>query len=111
MFRTKVTISLLEVILGLRQPLYPVLDLQVELRLMKWSQMIPHTQKHRDRHQKQVSSMFRTKVTISLLEVVLGLLQPLHHFLDLQVDLRLMKMVPNDFPWPKTLGLTPKTSL
>ena len=55
--------------------------------------------------------MFRTKVTISLLEVVVGLLQLLHPVLDLQVDLRLMNMVPNDVPWPKTLGLTPKTSL
>ena len=55
--------------------------------------------------------MFRTKVTISLLEVGLGLLQPLHPVLDLQVDQRLMKMVPNDSPWPKILGLTPKTSL
>ena len=38
--------------------------------------------------------MFRTKVTILLLEVVLGLLQPLHHVLVLQVDLRFLKMVP-----------------
>ena len=38
--------------------------------------------------------MFRTKVIISLLEEVLGLLQPHHAFLDLQVDLRLLKMVP-----------------
>ena len=49
-------------------------------------------------------SKTRTKVTISLLEVevVLGLLQPLHLVIDLQVGLRLLKMVPNDFPWPKT---------
>ena len=40
--------------------------------------------------------------TVSLLEVVLGLLQPLHPVLDLQVGLRLLEMVPNDFPWPKT---------
>ena len=39
-----------------------------------------------------------TKVTI----LSLGLLQPLHPVLDLQVSLRLLKMVPNDFPWPKT---------
>ena len=73
--------------------------------------LIRGPQERRHRHQKQVSSMCRTRVTISLLEVVLGLLQPLHHFLDLQVDLRLIKMVPNDLPWPKTLGLTPKTSM
>ena len=52
-----------------------------------------------------------TKVTISLLEVVLGLLQPLDPVLDLQIDLRLLKMVPNDSPYPKTLGLIPKTIL
>ena len=40
--------------------------------------------------------------TISLLEVVLGLLKPLHPVLDLQVGVRLLKMVPKDFPWPKT---------
>jgi hypothetical protein len=43
--------------------------------------------------------MFRTEVTISLLEVLLGLLQPLHPILDLQVELRLMKMIPNDLPY------------
>ena len=85
MFRTKVTISLLEVVLGLVQPLHPVLDLQIHLRLLKWSQMIPHTQKHWVQHQNQVSSMFRTKVTISLPEVVLGLLQPFHPVLDLPI--------------------------
>ena len=91
----------------------------------KWSQMIPITQKHRDRCQKQVFRVFRTKITISLhevilrllqplhsvldlqtqfhnlLEIVFGLLQPLHHVLDLWVDLRFLKIVPNDFPWPK----------
>ena len=55
--------------------------------------------------------MFRTKVIISLLEEVLGLLQPLHLVLDLQIDLRLTKMVPNDSPYPKTWGLTPKSSV
>ena len=44
--------------------------------------------------------MFRTKVTISILEVILGLLQPLHPVLELWVELRLMEMVPNDFPFP-----------
>ena len=39
---------------------------------------------------------------VSLLEVVLGLLQPLHPVFDLQVGVILLKMVPNDFPWPKT---------
>ena len=48
--------------------------------------------------------MFRTKVTISLLEVVLGLLQPLNPVIGLQSDLRLKKMVLNDSPYPKTWG-------
>ena len=52
--------------------------------------------------------MFRTKVTISLLKIILGLLQPLHSVLDLQINLRLVKMVPNDSLCPKTLGQTPK---
>ena len=67
----------------------------------KWSQMISHGPKHGVRHQNQVSSMFRSKVIISLLEVVLGLLHPLHLVIDLQVGLRLLKMVPNDFSWPR----------
>ena len=48
--------------------------------------------------------MFRTKLIISLLEVVLDRLQPLHPVLDLQINLRLLKMAPNDFPYPKTWG-------
>ena len=39
---------------------------------------------------------------VSLLEVVLGLLQLLHPVLDLQVSLRRLKLITNDFPWPKT---------
>ena len=73
--------------------------------------MIRHTPKLGVQHLNQVSSMFRTKVIISLHEDVLGLLQPLHLVLDLQIDLRLTKMVPNDSPYPKTWGLTPKSSV
>ena len=35
-------------------------------------------------------------------EVILDLLQPLQPILDLQVNLRRLKMVPNDSPYPKT---------
>ena len=45
MFRTKVTISLLEVLLGLLQHLHPVLDIQVNLDSWRWSPMIFHIQK------------------------------------------------------------------
>ena len=37
-------------------------------------------------------------------EVILDLLQPLQPILDLQVNLRLLEMVPNDSPYPKTWG-------
>ena len=77
----------------------------------QWSQMISHGQKHSIWQQIQVSSMFRTKVTILLLEVVLGLLQPLHPVLDLQINLILLKMLPNDSSYLKTWGLTQKSSL
>ena len=68
----------------------------------KWFQMISHGQKHGSRSQIQVSRRLRTEVIVSLLDVVLGLLQPLHPVHDLQVGLRLLKMVPNDCPCPKT---------
>ena len=38
-------------------------------------------------------------------------LRPLHTVLGLQVDLRLLKLIPNDSPCPKTWGLTPKPCL
>ena len=97
--------SLLEVILGLLQPLHSV-DLWSEADESgpKWFP-IP---KNIGMDTKNKSPAW---VTISLLEVIFGLLQPLHPLLDLQVGLRLLKMVPNDFPWPKTWCLTPKSSL
>ena len=64
--------------------------------------MIPHTQKHGVRHQNQVSSIIASKVRNILLEVVLDLLQPLHPILDIQVNLRVLKIIPNDSPYPKT---------
>ncbi len=47
--------------------------------------------------------MFRTKVIISILEEVLGLLQPLHPVLELQINLWLTKMVPYDSPCQKNM--------
>ena len=72
------------------------------------SELIPHTNKHGVWHQNQVSSMARSKVRNFLLEVVLDLLHPI---LDIQVNLRPLKMVPNDSPCQKTWGLTPKPCL
>ena len=54
------------------------------------------------------SSTFWTKVTISLLEVVQGLLQPLHTYLGLQIDLRFLKMAPMISPDPKNIGFDTK---
>ena len=45
-----------------------------------------------------------------LREVLLDLLQPVQSVLSLQVNLRVLKMVPNDSPYPKTWGLK-KTGL
>ena len=68
------------------------------------SQMVSHNQKPEGWNQNYVSSMNRTKVTISLHEVILGLLQTLHPVLGLQIDLRLLKIVSNDSPYPKTFN-------
>ena len=43
-------------------------------------------------------------------EVLLDLLQPIQAVLSLQVNLRVLKIVPNDSPYPKTWGLK-KTGL
>ena len=111
MFKVKVRHFLHEMVLDLLHPIFyfPIWD-QI-LRLLK---MVPSDYswpKTLDLSPKTFSTMFRTKVTISCLQVVLGLLQPLDPVLDLQINLRLLKMVPNDFSYPKTWGLTPKSSL
>ena len=64
--------------------------------------MITHTQKPGVWKKKQVSRMLLTEL---LHEVLLDLLQPVQLVLDLQVNLRLLEMVPNDSPYPKTWGL------
>ena len=46
-----------------------------------------------------------------LREVLLDLLQPVQSVLSLQVNLGPLKMVPNDSPCPKTLGLKKIKSL
>ena len=45
--------------------------------------------------------MLRSQVRISLLEVLLDLLQPLHPVLGLQVDLRLLNIVSKDSLYSK----------
>ena len=108
MFRTKVIFSLLEEVLGLLQPLHPVLELQIDLWLTK---MVPYDSPCQKTWCVTPKLSLRTKVIISLLEEVLGLLQPLHPVLELQIDLWLTKMVPYDSPCQKTWCVTPKLSL
>ena len=74
-FRTKVTMSCLQVVLGLLHQLGPVLDLQINLRFLKLVWNDSPNPKTLVWYQNYVSSTIRTKVTISLHEVVLGLLQ------------------------------------
>ena len=108
MFRTKVIISILEEVLGLLQPLHPVLELQIDLWLTK---MVPYDSPCQKTWCVTPKLSLRTKVIISLLEEVLGLLQSLHPILELQIDLWLTKMVPYDSPCQKIWGVTPKLSL
>ena len=68
--------------------------------------MISQGPKHGFRSQNQVSKRLRTKFIVSLLEVVLGLLQPLHPVLDLQVCVRLGSKW---FPMAKNLEFDTKT--
>ena len=98
MFRTKVIFSLLEEVLGLLQLLHPVLELQIDLWLTK---MVPYDSPCQKTWCVTPKLSLRTKVIISLLEEVLGLLQSLHPVLELQIDLWLTKMVPYDSPCKK----------
>ena len=68
----------------------------------KWFQMISHGQKHGSRSQIQVSRRLRTKFTVSLLEVVHGLLPASHTHLPLPTNRRLLKLVPHDCRQHKT---------
>ena len=61
--------------------------------------MIPHTKKPGVK--KTPKSLECLEVEL-LLEVLLDLLQPVQPVLSLQVNLRLLEMVSNDSPYPKT---------
>ena len=77
----------------------------------KWTQMISHDHKHWVWYKKQLSIMSRTKVSISILEVILGFLQPRHHVLALHVDLNVMEVIPNNFPKNRDIIDTKNESL
>ena len=102
MFRTNDSNLLLKLV---RTSYISFLTFRSILGLWKWSQMIPHTQKPGVRHQNQVSIMFRTKVRNFLLDMVLDLLHPI---LNLQVNLRHLKMVSKWFPIPKNIWFDTK---
>ena len=61
--------------------------------------MIPHTKKPAVK--KNPKSLECLEVEL-LLEVLLDLLQPVQAVLRLHVNLRLLEMVSNDSPYPKT---------
>ena len=92
--------SLLEVVLGLPQPLHPDLGYQIVQRFLKMVSMISQTQKHWVWYQNYFSCTIRTKVTISLHEVGLALLQATHPDLDLRINLRLRIA----YKYPKPAG-------
>ena len=99
MFRTKFITSLLEVVLGLLQPLQPVLHLQINVRFLK---MVPNEspyQKPLVWYQNQVSHMIRTQFISSCHDAILGLLQTPHPVRDLQFEMRHLKMVPKHWVW------------
>ena len=76
-------------------------------------QIISYAPKHWFWCQNHAFSMLRSCITpqvrISHLEVLLDLLQPHHPVLVLQVNLRLLKMVQNDSPYPKTICFDTRT--
>ena len=88
-------------ILVLLLPIQPVLGLQVIRRLLE---MVPNDSPYPKTwglEKKQVSRMLLTEL---LHEVLLDLLQPVQPVLVVQVNLRLLEVVPNDSPYPKTWG-------
>ena len=72
--------------------------------------MLSHTQPLQPVLAIQFNLKFRTKVTISLFEVILSLLQPLHPVLDLQIDLSFLKMITNVQKISEILGLGTQTN-
>ena len=93
-------ISLLEVLLDLLHPLHTVLGLQVNLSLLKI--VLNDSPCPKTWGLKKSLAYSEGKL---LHKVVLDLLQPVQAVLDLQANLRSLKMVPNDSPYPKTWGL------
>ena len=103
MFRTKVTISCLKVVLGLLQHRGPVLDLQnLESRSIwgswNWSEMIPPTPKHW--YDTKIMSQARSEPKLQFHSM--RLFWASYRPSTLQIDLRLLKIVSNDSPYPKT---------
>ena len=93
-----------KVVHGHLQPVQAVLDLQINLRVLE---MVPKDSPipiPKNLGFKKIKFLAFPEAKL-LHEDVLDLLQPVQAVLDLQVNLRVLKMVPNDFPYPKTWGL------
>ena len=91
-----------EDVLDLLQPIHAVLDLRVNLGPLK---MVSNDSPYpKTWGLKKIRSLARSEAKL-LREDILDLLQPVQAVLDLQVNLRVLKMVLNDFPYPKTWGL------
>ena len=91
-----------EVVLDLLQPVQAVLDLQVNLRVLKM--VLNDFPYPKTWGLKKIRSLACIEAEL-LPEVLLDLLQPVQAVLALQVHLRPLAMVPNDSPYPKTWGL------
>ena len=92
-----------EVLLDLLQPVQAVHDLQVNLRPLE---LVPNDSPYPKTWWglKKIKSLAYSEAKL-LHKVLLDLLQPVQAVLGLQVNLSPLKMVPNDSPCPKTLGL------
>ena len=88
-----------EVVLDLLQPVQAVLDLQVNLRVLKM--VLNDFPYPKTWGLKKIRSLACIEAEL-LPEVLLDLLQPVQVVLALQVHLRPLAMVPNDSPYPKT---------
>ena len=85
--------------------LHPIFYFPIWDQILRLLKMVPSDYswpKTLDLSPKTFSTMFRTKVTISCLQVVLGLLQHLDPVLDLQIKW---------FPQPQNIGMIPKLCL
>ena len=93
-----------KVVHGHLQPVQAVLDLQINLRVLE---MVPKDSPipiPKNLGFKKIKFLAFPEAKL-LHEDVLDLLQPVQAVLDLQVNLSDLKMISNDFPYQRILGL------